>query len=131
MLGAVTGALACARSPPVAGVAPPPAPPVLVEPGTYNGRPPRHVGLLQLDIRRDGSATFLHVVSNHLPPVELERLEVRLEPGANGRFCMSPAPTALEPCLQREAEGALTVLARDANNAPREVRLERAPPRGE
>ncbi len=129
LLGAVTGALACARSPAV--VIPPPAPSVRVEPGTYNGRPPRHVGLLQLNVREDGSAIFLHVVSNHLPPVELERLEVRLEPGADGSLCMSPSPVALEPCLKREVDGALTALTREANGAPRAVRLERVPPRGD
>lgn len=107
---AAVSAVACARPPPA-------PPPVLVAPGTYNGRPPKHVGLLQLKVREDGSATFLHVVSVHLPPQELERREVKLERGPDGRVCMSPAPQAVEPCVALEQGGALTVKTRDEGTA--------------
>ncbi len=111
LLGLVVfSALACARPPPA-------PPPPLVAPGTYNGRPPKYVGLLQLQVREDGSATFLNVVSVHLPPRELERREVRLERGADGRVCMSPAPDAVEPCLAQEQGGALTVTTKDEGTA--------------
>ncbi|HZI12177.1 MAG TPA: hypothetical protein VE153_17470 [Myxococcus sp.] len=102
--------LACARPPPA-------PPPPLVAPGTYNGRPPKYVGLLQLTVREDGTATFLNVVSVHLPPRELERREVKLERGADGRVCMNPAPDAVEPCLAQEQGGALTVKTKDEGTA--------------
>lgn len=110
VLAGVLSAVACARTPPA-------PPPPLVAPGTYNGRPPKYVGLLQLTVREDGTGTFLNVVSVHLPPRELERLEVRLEQGADGRVCMSPAPAAVEPCLAREQGGALTVKTKDEGTA--------------
>lgn len=118
LLAVAVAGLACARPPPA-------PPPPLVAPGTYNGRPPRHVGLLQLKVREDGGATFLHVVSVHLPPRELERREVRLERGADGRVCLSPAPEAVEPCLAVEQDGALTVTTQGEEG--RAVRLERGP----
>ena len=119
---ALTGALACARAPVTASAFP-------VAPGTYNGRPPHYVGLLQLSVRPDGTATFLNVVSVHLPPVELERREVRLERGAEGQVCMRPPPEALEPCLMLGDDGVLTVMTREPGAEPIPVRLERAPPR--
>ncbi|WP_257457750.1 hypothetical protein [Archangium lipolyticum] len=95
-----------------------------VEPGTYNGRPERYVGLLQLQVREDGKGTFLNVVSAHLPPVELERREVRLEPGPEGRLCMEPAPDSVEKCLTRTGDGALVVVTRPEGHS---IRLERMP----
>ncbi|RKH39103.1 hypothetical protein [Corallococcus sicarius] len=130
----VASALACTR--PVAPAPPsvepaPPAPPAkpLVAPGIYNGRPPQHVGLLQLKVREDGTATLLHVVSAHLPPVELERREVRLERGPEGRICLSPEPEALEPCLTLDADGGLNVRTREEDAEGIPVLLKREPSR--
>ncbi|RKH67298.1 hypothetical protein [Corallococcus llansteffanensis] len=131
----VASALACTRPAaapqPPAELAPPAEPAKsaqpLVAPGIYNGRPPRHVGLLQLKVREDGTATLLHVVSAHLPPVELERREVRLERGAEGRVCMSPEPEALEPCLTLGADGGLNVRAREEDAEGLPVLLKREP----
>ncbi|QRN97491.1 hypothetical protein JRI60_52680 [Archangium violaceum] len=113
---AASGGAACARSRAAKGPE--------VEPGTYNGRPERYVGLLQLQVGEDGKATFLNVVSAHLPPVELERREVRLEPGPEGRLCMEPAPDSVEKCLTRAGDGALVVVTRPEGHS---IRLERVP----
>jgi hypothetical protein len=84
-LGALSACGALLKRPPLA-------------PGHYSAETKKYVGFVSLEARKDGSATFLNVVSAHLPPVELERAEVKLTKQA-GKICLSPAPKTIEPCL--------------------------------
>src|SRR4051812_15561199 len=73
-------------------------------PGYYNADTPHHPGFIQLHVEKDGQVTFLHVVTIHLPPYELERHKARLVK-KEGKLCMEPAPHDVAPCLSRDKDG--------------------------
>lgn len=68
--------------------------------GNYSGELPKTPGFLKLEIKEDGGVTFLNVVTVHLPPVEIERLETKLSSANdNSAPCFQTKPKTIEPCL--------------------------------
>ncbi len=78
-------------------------------PGLYSAAFTHRHGLLQLEVKANGEGHLRQVVSLHLPPAEIESLDVKLtEKG--GQLCLSPAPATVEPCLKITADGLLATL---------------------
>lgn len=92
VLAGVLLVLACAA--PVDGPAP----------GIHGADTPDHPGFVQLRVEKDGAVTLLNVVTLHLPPAELERHTGRLV-RKDGRTCIAPAPSSIEPCLTKDKQG--------------------------
>ena len=67
--------------------------------GSYSGEIPRNPGFLKLEFGENGKTLFLNIVTLHLPPTEIERLETTAKYADNGRICFDPQPRTIEPCL--------------------------------
>ena len=69
-------------------------------------------GLLQLELKAGGaSGRFRHVVSIHLPPAELETLDVKVT--AKGeQLCLEPQPKVIEPCVTKKGDALEATLKR-------------------
>lgn len=67
--------------------------------GTFSAETPKNPGFIRLEIKPDGTALLLNVVTVHLPPVELERLETMLNQSKDGALCFAEKPKTVEPCL--------------------------------
>ena len=91
--------------------------------GNYSGKLPKTPGFLKLEIKEDGSVTFLNVVTVHLPPVEIERLETKLTSSNNNpALCFETKPKTVEPCFVSANEREIVVkLVSDGS----EVKLKR------
>lgn len=92
--------------------------------GYYSGSLPDRPAFLQLRVT-GATGVFKQVITVHLPPAEVESVEVKLVVTAS-RVCLSPAPRSIEPCLKRTDQGleaqlkgssASVVLARDVPDA--------------
>lgn len=89
--------------------------------GSFSGDAPKYHGFLKLDVNKNGSATFLNVVTIHLPPTEIERLKTKLKFQDN-RLCFEEKPKTIEQCLTAATQNEITVkLASDGA----EVKLKR------
>lgn len=76
--------------------------------GNFSANTPENPGFLKLDIKDDGSVTFLNVVTLHNPPVEIERLETSLSE-QNGKLCFKDKPKTIEQCLVSTGNDSVTV----------------------
>ena len=83
-------------------------------PGRY-GADTTDPGFVQLVVEKDGTVTFLHVVTLHLPPFELERHAARLVRGPKGSWCMEPAPKDALPCLTQARNGKWLLTLKQGN----------------
>ncbi|MCV4732674.1 hypothetical protein OFB80_32800, partial [Escherichia coli] len=54
---------------------------------------------MKLDSDEKGKTLFLNIVTLHLPPTEIERLETTAKHTDKGRICFDPPPRTIEPCL--------------------------------
>ena len=77
--------------------------------GNFSAEMPKSPGFLRLEIKPDGTTLFLNVATVHLPPVELERLETKLNRGKDGALCFAEKPKTIEPCLISADERAVVV----------------------
>lgn len=85
-------------------------------PGLYSARKTKGVGLIQLEVRPNGSATLRNVVSVHLPPVEVESVSVKLV-WVKGKLCMRPAPQTVHPCFTVNSDGDVALKTLPDNDA--------------
>jgi hypothetical protein len=83
-------------------------------PGLYSGATRQPHGLIQLEVGANGKGRFRQVISIHLPPAEIESIDVTLTV-TKDTVCLSPAPGAIEKCLRRTKDGLVAVLSE--NNA--------------
>jgi hypothetical protein len=70
----------------------------------YSGATGEPVGLLSLQLKPGGKAVFKQVISMHLPPAEIEVLEVAVA-DKGGQVCLEPAPRAIAACLLKKGSG--------------------------
>jgi hypothetical protein len=62
-------------------------------------------GLLQLELKAGGKGRFKQVVSIHLPPAEVEVLDVTVDDKGQD-VCLTPKPKALDvACLAHKGDG--------------------------
>lgn len=62
-------------------------------------------GLIQLELAEGGAAgRYRQVVSIHLPPAELEVLDVKVT-AKGDQLCLDPKPKAIEPCAVKKGAG--------------------------
>ena len=61
-------------------------------------------GLVQLELGEGDRAVFRQVVSIHLPPAEVERLEVKVSRKGE-QLCLTPKPKAVDACLVQKGAG--------------------------
>ena len=78
-------------------------------PGLYTAATTAPHGLVQLEVRANDKGHVRRVISIHLPPAEIENLEVALTV-TNEAVCLEPAPSAIEKCLKRTKGGLLATL---------------------
>lgn len=89
--------------------------------GTFRAELPKTSGFLKLQIDADGKVLFLNVVTLHLPPAELERLETKVN-FKDGKFCFETKPQTVEQCAV-SADSEEIVLKMESNQI--EVRLKK------
>jgi hypothetical protein len=78
--------------------------------GNYSGALPKTPGFIKLEIKDGGGVTLLNVVTIHLPPVEIERLETKLSQSKdNSAPCFETKPKTVEPCLVSANEQEIVV----------------------
>jgi hypothetical protein len=80
----------------------------IMKSGSYSGQIPDAQGFLKLDIQENNQVTFFNVVTLHLPPAEIEKLETKLIE-SNGKTCFEKKPVTIEPCLSSITENEITL----------------------
>lgn len=76
-----------------------PGPTQPIPEGRFLGQPSRHVGSYEVHFLAADRVAFLHLVSQHLPPTELERDTLALSAREN-TWCLEPAPSTIEACFE-------------------------------
>ena len=86
----------------------------LIKPGIYSGHPSNYAGLIQLEVRKNGeNAVFRNIISIHLPPAEIENIEVMLNKDEQGRCYLSPSPSTIEPIIFEISNDSIVVVQKD------------------
>ncbi|MBL8957936.1 MAG: hypothetical protein JNK82_44585 [Myxococcaceae bacterium] len=79
-------------------------------------------GLLQLELKTGGaSGKYKQVVSIHLPPAEVDVLDVKVTAKGDA-LCLEPQPKAIEPCLTKKGDGLEATLKRSKTKVVLEKR---------
>jgi hypothetical protein len=74
---------------------------VTLNPGYFNGDITSYIGFLQLNVReKSGMATFLNVITQHLPPYEFERIDTTIKADETGRLILNPWPETILPEIE-------------------------------
>lgn len=89
--------------------------------GNFSGDTPKSPGFLKLEIKSDGSALFLNVVTVHLPPAEIERLETKVKEN-KGTICFETKPQTVEQCAVSASEREIVLKLLSDNS---EIKLKR------
>jgi hypothetical protein len=76
--------------------------------GIFSGQTPDNPGFLKLEIKESNEVTFLNVVTLHLPPAEIEKLETKLVETTE-KICFEKKPQTVEPCLYSVSENEITL----------------------
>jgi hypothetical protein len=93
-----------------------------LEAGRYSGDTTAFIGFYQVDARDPRRPILRVVITEHLPPAEVVTHHATLVE-RDGKLCLDPAPTAIDPCFVARSASTLTIRTREGET----IVLERPP----
>jgi hypothetical protein len=82
-----------------------------IKAGIYVGKVEGYMGIFHLEVLDSTQARFINLVTLHLPPAELENIDLTLQYlPKNDTVEISPAPLSIEPYIIKKSEDTLIMI---------------------